>query len=155
MTRVEHSSVKMDWQTPDHILDLVRATLGGPIRLDPCTVESNPTDALAIYTEADDGLAHPWVGGFFCNPPYGRTLLKWSEHIAKQKVEGLVLAPARTDTRWFHNLWEWSDACCFIKGRLRFKGAKQGAPFPSAVLYRADHETTSFAAHFGPLGIVI
>ncbi len=152
VTRVEHSSAEHGWQTPDDLVDKVRAALGW-IALDPCTVTSNPTGARCFFTEADDGLSHPWVDGFYCNPPYGRELPKWSAHIAKQDREGIVLTAARTDTRWFHELWEWSDMRLLIKGRLRFKGAPAKAPFPSILFYRGPHPRV-FANVFKDDGII-
>ena len=43
---------RSDWQTPDSILLLVRAVIGGPIGLDPATSPDNPTRALEFYTAA-------------------------------------------------------------------------------------------------------
>lgn len=47
------------------------------------------------------------------------------------------LLPARTDTKWWH---EWVAPYAelrFVKGRLKFGGAKNSAPFPSVVaIYR-------------------
>jgi len=45
----------------------------------------------------------------------------------------VCLVPARTDTAW------WFDYCAkgeirFIKGRLKFGGSKNVAPFPSAII---------------------
>ncbi len=45
----------------------------------------------------------------------------------------VCLVPARTDTAW------WFDYCPigeirFIKGRLKFGGSKNAAPFPSAII---------------------
>jgi hypothetical protein len=43
----------------------------------------------------------------------------------------VALLPSRTDTRWFHT-WVYGKAeIRFIKGRLKFGGAKDSAPFPS------------------------
>lgn len=136
-----NSSVKMDWQTPDNLLDLVRQV--GPIALDPCTVASNPTCASEFCTPEDDGLGFRWgeLAGsslIYVNPPYGRELPKWS---AKCVLEGkagceiVLLTPARPDTRWFQDAASTADALLFWRGRLKFKGAKDAAPFPSALFY--------------------
>ena len=46
----------------------------------------------------------------------------------------MMLIPARTDTRWFHD-WIYGKAeIRFIKGRLKFGDSKQSAPFPSMVV---------------------
>lgn len=126
----------MDWETPDHIVRMVKEVYGGKILVDVASHKGNPTGAGLCWTPETDAFSYDdWGSYWYCNPPYGRTLGKWADHIAQQTREGIVLVPARTDTKWFHTLWEWSDLVCFIKGRLRFKGATAGAPFPSAVIY--------------------
>ena len=47
-----------------------------------------------------------------------------------------MLIPSRTDTRWFHEyVYQKSNVeIRFIKGRLKFGGAKNSAPFPSMIL---------------------
>jgi len=91
-------------------------------------------------------MASNRIGGgrtVFCNPPYGRELGKWVrkayEEAHKPNTKVLLLVPARTDTAWFQ------DYCLsapeqvkiyFLRGRLKFGGAKNNAPFPSMlVLY--------------------
>ena len=132
------SSSKMDWETPDIVLDAVRKM--GPIELDPATTADNPTGAERFFTPEDDGLDRNWesLGLVFCNPPYGRGIgdwvyKAWRQSLFSVEFECIMLVPARTDTKW------WHEACpasyCFWKGRLRFKGAESSAPFPSALLY--------------------
>lgn len=63
----------------------------------------------------------------------------------------VYLIPARTDTRWFHDLvLPRADEIRFIKGRLRFGGAKNPAPFPTmVVIFRkcpASHDVIDFDA---------
>lgn len=45
-----------------------------------------------------------------------------------------MLLPARTDTKWFHDHCYGKAEIRFIKGRLKFEGATQPAPFPSMVV---------------------
>ena len=154
--RVEHQSGKMDWQTPGEILMRVEMVFQGKPYLDPCTSADNPVGARVFWTESDDALGREhWPGPYYCNPPYGRTLGKWADHIAMQHhSEGIVLVPARTDTKWFHTLWDVACQVCFIKGRLRFVGASQGAPFPSAVFYRGARPFM-FEREFEDLGRIV
>lgn len=78
----------------------------------------------------------------FCNPPYGSQLKQW---VAKCYQEGhkdntlvVMLIPARTDTQYFHDYIQHRAEVRFIRGRLKFGGAANGAPFPSmVVIYRA------------------
>lgn len=51
----------------------------------------------------------------------------------------VMLIPARTDTRWFHDYIYGRAEIRFIKGRLKFNDGKGGAPFPSmVVIFRAS-----------------
>ena len=92
-----------------------------------------------------DALAEPWqYATHWCNPPYS----KCRDFVAKAALERLrgaltvMLLPARTDTRWFHEyLWDARThrpqtgiELRFIKGRLKFGDGKNSAPFPSMVV---------------------
>ena len=55
----------------------------------------------------------------------------------------VCLVPARTDTAWWHD-YAAKGAVRFIRGRLKFGGHKNSAPFPSALVIfspqnAADH----------------
>ena len=87
------------------------------------------------------GRSRPVMGGYrvFCNPPYGRTISDWVEKAYEESRNSLVvmLLPARTDTRWFHEFILNKAEIRFIRGRLKFGNAKNSAPFPSMiVIYR-------------------
>lgn len=133
-----NSSERMDWQTPDSVLELVRKV--GVIALDPCTVPSNPTGALEIICER--GLESVWFtdgdGLVYVNPPYGRELPRWVDKTIASSADGcacILLVPARTDTRWYDAAKSAASALCEVRGRLVFRGAPASAPFPSAVFY--------------------
>lgn len=102
--------------------------------LDPCATRWNAKCAR-YFTRADDGLARDWgARTVFCNPPYGRTVGAWVRkcHAAAQAGATVVLLiPARTDTRYFHE-WIYGKAeLRFVRGRLKFGDGTQSAPFPS------------------------
>ena len=152
--KVHYSSESPEWYTPNEVVERAEAALGG-IALDPCSNEGTPTVPAATHiTKADDGLAVPWSGTVYMNPPYGRGISEWVEKLAEEYAEGRVteaiaLVPARTDTGWFSNLRDC--AICFIRGRLRFSGMDTGAPFPSAVVY-FGRDLRRFHAAFGDMG---
>lgn len=96
---------------------------------------------------AADGLLHPWVGErVWCNPPYSRGLQRqFIRKAAGERMNGVLavlLLPARTDTRAFHNyIWDGTThrpqtgvEVRFLSGRIRFEGEESGAPFPSMVV---------------------
>ena len=164
-TQVVFSSVKQDWQTPDELIDMIERFR--PIRLDPCTVSDNPVGAEDFFTPADDGLCQDWDmergGLIYVNPPYGRQQSKWIAKAIAESVrrpfqgnklatEIILLIPARTDTvNWQQGVFNNADAVCFIRGRIKFRGARNGAPFPSALVYFGDRER-ELCSHFNPLG---
>lgn len=133
-TAVHFSSATDNWATPQDFYDNLNSIFD--FTLDPCASDENHK-APKYYTEADDGLAQSWDGErVFMNPPYGRAIGNWVKKASEQKG-GLVvcLLPARTDTRWWHDYVVGGGAnICFLKGRLKFGGQKNSAPFPSAVV---------------------
>ena len=74
----------------------------------------------------------------FVNPPYGRGIGRWFEKAydesLKKDTTVVMLIPARTDTKYWHKYAMRADEIRLIKGRLKFGGGKNSAPFPSAVL---------------------
>ena len=47
----------------------------------------------------------------------------------------VLLIPARTDIRYFHEyIYHKCAEIRFIRGRLKFGGSKQSAPFPSMLV---------------------
>lgn len=78
-------------------------------------------------------------GGYtvFCNPPYSQ-IARWVEKAFdeghKDNTTVVLLIPARTDTRYFHNFIYGRSEIRFIRGRLKFGEAVNSAPFPSMVV---------------------
>jgi site-specific DNA-methyltransferase (adenine-specific) len=83
------------------------------------------------------GLDREWGTSTYCNPPYGRYVGEWIEKGIKESRQGktiVFLLPARTDTKWFHDLiLPYAKEIRFIRGRLQFKKGQQ-APFPSMLI---------------------
>ena len=113
--------------------------------LDPCADEYNHK-VEKYYTIEDDGLLQDWGGEIcFVNPPYGKEIKDW---VRKAYIEGskpnttvVLLVPARTDTKWFHQYVYNKAEIRFIKGRLKFGESKNSAPFPSMLaIYRGPEE---------------
>jgi site-specific DNA-methyltransferase (adenine-specific) len=70
------------------------------------------------------------------NPPYGREIGRWMKKAYESSLDGatvVCLVPARTDTCWWHD-YAFKGEVRFIRGRLKFGGSKNAAPFPSAVV---------------------
>lgn len=105
-----------EWLTPPEI---VRA-LGG-FDLDPCSPVNRPwPTAGKHYTIEDNGLALPWSGRVWLNPPYGQQTDAWLGRLA-QHGRGTALIFARTETEmFFRSVWDKATACLFLRGRLTF-----------------------------------
>src|SRR3972149_472748 len=67
----------------------------------------------------------------------------WIAKSAQSAADGatvVALLPSRTDTKWWQNhvepirLGYRSGGGELLRGRLKFSGAKNGAPFPSAIV---------------------
>lgn len=52
-----------------------------------------------------------------------------------------MLLPSRTDVSWFHDYILGKAVIRFIRGRLKFGGSKNSAPFPSIVVVYRKEET--------------
>ena len=133
------SSEDMTWETPQDFFDELNKEF--KFNLDPCATKET-AKCKNYFTKEDDGLKQDW-GGYhvFCNPPYGSEIKYWVkkgfEEGLKKNTLVVMLIPARTDTKYFHEYIYHKAEIRFIKGRLKFKGRQKGsgsAPFPSMVI---------------------
>lgn len=135
-----YSSDTDDWYTPREIVSQLEWEFG-KFTLDPCADSSN-AKAPKFYTKSENGLLQSWAGErVFMNPPYGKAIVDWMAKAYEESKRGALvvcLIPSRTDTDWWHRFAMKGDIR-FIRGRLKFGGAKVSAPFPSAiVVFGAD-----------------
>lgn len=86
-------------------------------------------------TDGTAPLFVEWKGKrAFVNPPYGPGIRPFLER-AREADVAVFLIPARTDTRWMHEIvLPYAKEIRFIKGRLKFGGSKNSAPFPSMIV---------------------
>ena len=148
-SHIHFSSKRGDWGTPRHIFDelhrefhfttdLAATTANRTVEayLGPDHRDPERRDALQVsWAELPEGEADGLRG--FLNPPYGRGVERWIAKVLREKEHGVMtvcLLPARTDTRWFHDLLHAGAEIRFMKGRIKFVGAKDAAPFPSCVV---------------------
>lgn len=141
--QVMFSSNTDEWYTPQDFYESLNDEFD--FNLDPCSTDENAKCKLH-YTRQDNGLLKKWSGyNVFCNPPYGREIVSWVRKARKTQLINIkrdnknvvvMLIPARTDTKWFHDyIYKKKKVeIRFIKGRLKFGGSKNCAPFPSMVV---------------------
>jgi site-specific DNA-methyltransferase (adenine-specific) len=113
------------WATPSAVKEALYAEFA--LNFDPC-----PLDGV------DNGLALlfcPWHGKrAFVNPPYGPGIAAWLQRGFDAEI-AVYLLPARTDTKWFHDIClPHATEIRFLRGRLKFGGSLNSAPFPSMVV---------------------
>lgn len=136
-TEVMFSSKSELWETPQKFFDELNEQFH--FDLDPCATKDN-AKCIQFFTPEVDGLKQDWGGHkVFCNPPYGRKLYDWVkkayDESRKDNTTVVMLIPARTDTRYFHEyIYHKAKEIRFIRGRLKFGGSKNSAPFPSMVV---------------------
>lgn len=151
------SSKSHDWNTPENVLERIRAV--DSIGLDPCSNASSIVNARASYSleRGENGLEHDWYrqGLVFVNPPYGKELREqWADQIAgfgafvrTRATDSLIaLVPARPDTGWFRAMREYARLVYFWRSRITFINAPTAAPFPSALFYYGEHSGRFFEA---------
>lgn len=145
-SRVLLSTDHQAWNTPAPVLEALEPL--GPIALDPCSNGSSIVGARVAWTIEDDGLACSWTetaegGPIFVNPPFDE-LPRWISRCCLEATCGaeiVALVPARVDTRWWGEALEHGGTAALWRGRVRFLGAANTAPFPIALIYwgrRAD-----------------
>jgi len=135
------------WITPKWIIDDL-----GPFDLDPCQCVPQPwTCATEAYTRDDDGLAMPWTGRVWLNPPYGPATGDWLAKLADHG-KGTALIFARTETEMFVSwVWKRATAILFIEGRLYFhhpdgRKAKGNSGGPSVLVAYGDDDAAALRA---------
>lgn len=164
--QVHFSSERMDWETPWELFAELHKEFG--FTLDVCAEEHN-TKLGNYFSPEDDGLAQDWGKNVcWMNPPYGdpeyhckpnckkKTCQKrghciseyipgvkdWVRKAYQESLSGatvVCLLPVRTCTTWFHQFIYGKAEIRFLKGRLKFVGAENSAPFPSMiVVYRPN-----------------
>lgn len=126
-----HESVQ--WYTPEPYIKLVRQVLG-EIDLDPASnsFANGWIRAKKFYSESNDGLAHPWNGRVFLNPPYGKSegasnQALWSQAMIQsyahdEMTEGILLVNSTHGYKWYEELYNRYPSC-LVYERIRFLNA--------------------------------
>lgn len=117
-TRAVAAHKSVEWYTPAWVFD----GLGLAFDLDPASphdMESFVPAALK-YTVFDDGLAKPWSGRVWLNPPYGPDTGVWIRKMIAHG-NGIALVFSRTDASWCQEAMAAADAMLFIAGRIQFE----------------------------------
>lgn len=125
MNRTLFKSASDRWATPAAVYDALNDEFR--FDFDPCPLDGDGDGLSPLFCS--------WRGKrVFCNPPYGPGIGDWLKRGSEAEL-AVFLIPARTDTRWFHEIClPFASDIRFLRGRLRFGDAVNSAPFPSMVV---------------------
>ena len=133
-SKVHFSSQRGDWRTPKELFDELNKEFWFW-----CDLCASPENTLCghFYSRENSGLdaeLNDIMGWYWCNPPYGKELYAIIKKVYESGAPVVMLLPARTDKKWFHEFCVNAKEIRFLKGRLRFDGQKNSAPFPSMIV---------------------
>ena len=146
-------SIKQDWNTPRSLFD----KLNQEFRFS-CDLAASKENALCskFYDQGKDGLSQKWDGVCWLNPPYGDKSSKMVNWIKKAYNDSrsnpnlivVMLIPARTNTKWFHEYCMKAAEIRFICGRPKFGDSKHGLPQPLILLVFKQASITKFSSFY-------
>lgn len=124
------------WCTPKWLADMLPE-----FDLDPCSNSRSHIRAKARHTIETNGLAQPWRGLVFCNPPYSKPM-PWcvaADDCAANGGTVLFLPKLDPSTQWWGLLMSRASAVGIFSERLQFEGgSSSGNNFCSALLCVGD-----------------
>lgn len=126
-----------EWSSPREVVEPLDAALGG-FDLDPCSGAEQSPFADATYTEDDDGLAQPWHGAVWVNPPYSE-MWEWTDKAIEEMAVGnaervVFLCKGDSSTDWWQAAAQNATLVTTIDHRLSFGDGANSAPFASHIL---------------------
>lgn len=135
-----------EWETPPDLYERLNREFRFTI-----DVAANSRNAKCdrFFSAADDGLRQTWSGTCWMNPPYDHRLELWLRKAFESARAGeatvVALLPARTSSRWWHEVvLPSASEIRFVRGRLRFGSINARALFPSViVVFRCNGEAGS------------
>jgi phage N-6-adenine-methyltransferase len=145
------NSVKQDWTTPQSLFNKINLEFN--FEWDLAASETN-AKCSKFFTKEQDGLKQIWDGVCWLNPPYGDKSSKMVDWIKKayndsknnDKLTVVMLIPARTNTKWFHEYCMKAAELKFILGRPKFGDSKHGLPQPLVLVVFKNSNDTKFSS---------
>jgi hypothetical protein len=112
--------------------------------------------ASRYYSFRENGLARPWCGRVWINPPF--PWLPWVPKLLAEWHGGnlaavVALATTRVTTaKYFAPLVAASSAILKMNGRIQFWGPRAASPDEGHELYYFGSDVAGFEQHFARLG---
>ncbi len=136
-----------NWSTPQNLFDELNKEFN--FKVDACASDWNHK-CDKYYTKEFDALSFKWPKStYWMNPPYGKEIGKWAKKSYEESQRGstvVLLIPARTETKWFHD-YLINGEIRFVKGRIHFTGedGKTGRPRFSSIVVILRPEPFKYA----------
>lgn len=166
-----HDGNTDDSYTPAFVIAAARAALGR-IDLDPASSQiAQATVRATTWCGLDhtdparrDGLAVPWSGAVWCNPPFsGGNLLRFTERLltayhAGDVTSACLITRCDSSAAYSQLLRQHSTASCWPKTRLNFKqpykrdGVGSGSPNFTTIIWYLGSSPGRFIAAFSAIG---
>ena len=163
MAHVANNSGCNEWYTPAPYLGAARQTIGG-IDTDPASSEiaNRTVGATTFFSKDQDGLAQPWHGRVWLNPPYSQPTIRLFCEAAVGKFQSgeieqaVVLVNNGTETKWGKTLLDAATAVCFPTGRIRFldPDGNPGAPLQGQMIVYLGACPQRFREAFADFGTI-
>lgn len=145
-------SAKQAWATPIDLFNRLNKEYNFDCDL---AADSSNAKCKKYYDEANNGLIQKWTGSCWLNPPYGSKsskLVDWVKKSFKESQDGscqvVMLIPARTNTKWWHEYCMKAKEIRFICGRPKFGDATHGLPQPLALIVFGRHDGETIYSSF-------
>ena len=134
-----------DYWTPKWVFDAIGLTFDLDVACPPGGPPNTPCHAF--YTQADDGLAQPWHGLVWMNPPFSNTN-PWANKFISH-ANGIALTVVGK-SKWCDTMFATADAMLLLPRSMAFD---QGAIFLPTALW-AYGETAATALQHSNIGKV-
>jgi len=129
-----------DYYTPKWIFDALGATFDLDVASPPGGLPFVP--CRRYYTQDDDGLASPWEGLVWMNPPYSKPA-PWVEKFLRHG-NGIALLPY-AKSKWLQALWDSDCAVLYVYSIAFLTADKKlsgSTPFPLGIWAAGDEAKT-------------
>jgi len=129
----------------------------GGFDLDPAAGCEPTPIADTRYTPADDGLAQPWFGTVWLNPPFSEKT-PWYRKLVDECWNGdvnraVAVASVDPSANWFHEWFATADVICYPPERNLYLGTGDSPSF--STMLGAWHPTDALRDEFRDMGTVV
>lgn len=110
-----------EWYTPPYVFEAMGVTFDLDVAYPEGDVDLSWIPTRGIIWAHVDGLAEPWHGFVWMNPPFGgrNGLVPWLDKFIAH-ANGVALVPDRTSAPWWQHAARHADAILFVSPKIKF-----------------------------------